>query len=126
MSARATRRHLFSASAAAVVLFGAAGAAKAVELDGVLLKRVAELEAVQARLDVLNAGPDDVDDLFRDALDEFWAVASLIAETPARTPEGLAAKARTLRLVHRSLTSSEEGHIARHVLGLVRDMVGEG
>ena len=38
----------------------------------------------------------------------------------------LLAEAKTLRLVSRGLTGEEDHHIARHVFGLVRDMVGEG
>ena len=52
--------------------------------------------------------------------------AHRVKQLPARTPEGLQAKARVLRSVYNSLAGSEPDHISEHLHGLVRDMLGEG
>jgi hypothetical protein len=106
VTARATRRQVFGASAA-LLLVGAteAGAAKANELDGALLaaaKRIEALEAEERRLqplyDVMPPTPESEHyEAECDALrDERKEVLDYLAETPARTPEGLRAKALAL------------------------------
>ena len=142
MSARTTRRALFGASAAALALFGAAGESKAAELDGRLLALVAELEDVQAEIAALCAedmalldAPDkeaasqrmhELDDIIdAQQVNRFWPLADEIEETSARTPEGIQAKAKALRIVLDAV-GQDEGPVSRHMLGLVRDVLGEG
>jgi hypothetical protein len=96
------------------------------EPDAHLLSLVADIERVQARIDVMNGEQEPDDAAFDGALAEFWTLADQIAVIPARAPEGIAGKAKTLRYVHQGLSTDQTGHIARHMLGLVRDLVGEG
>ena len=127
MTARVPRRALFGGSAGMLAMFGLAGASKAAEVDGPLLDLVAELEAVQADIDVMNAdSTQDIDSAFDAALADFWEIADELVDIPARTPEGLRAKAKALGLVYRSLGESVDSHVGRHLLGLVRDMTGDG
>jgi hypothetical protein len=109
MTARATRRQVFGASAA-MLLMGAteAGAAKAAELDGELIALCAEVE----RLNTEEAGliwADDAQNPRYKTLGQPEALAALraasarlqdvleqIAAMPARTPEGLRAKAQAV------------------------------
>ena len=58
-------------------------------------------------------------------LDDYWMFARRVLQLPARTPEGLQAKARVLRSVYNSL-SGEDDDVGQHINGLVRDLLGEG
>jgi hypothetical protein len=109
MTARTTRRQVFGASAA-MLLIGAteAGEAKAAELDGELIALCAESEWLEA--DYLRlcwasdwGHPKHGTAEQQAALAAFSAVGvrqqdvlAQIAALPARTPEGLGAKARAI------------------------------
>jgi hypothetical protein len=121
---------MFGASAAMLVLgAAAAGPGKAAELDGRLLDLVVQLEAVQTRIDCLPVNLD-LDDELASLQDEFWPIAEEIAAIAARTPEGMQAKARAVRLVWLAVdTPPDEDDCdmpKRLTFGLVRDMLGEG
>ena len=94
--------------------------------DAHLVSLVADIERVQARIDVMNGEQEPDDAALDTALNDFWALADQIVEIPARTPEGIAGKAKTLRYVHQGVSIDETSPLARHMLGLVRDLVGEG
>ena len=122
MSGRATRRQLFGAPAA-MLLVGRAGAGegKARELDGRLLGLTAELLAIHARADGLETQDDDA--ALSDVLDDYWEIADQIEEIPARTPEGIQAKARVLLSVV-EMVGQEEGALSDHMGSLLRDILG--
>jgi hypothetical protein len=94
--------------------------------DARLLGLAVEIETVQVRLDMMNGEQEPDDAALDTALNDFWALADQIVEIPARTPEGIAGKAKTLRYVHQGVSIDETSPLARHMLGLVRDLVGEG
>ena len=128
MSAPASRRRaLFGASAALLVLGAApAGPGKAAELDGELLEAAAAIAAIDRQLaawDTSDKEPTDAD--YQAEQDDFWLFADRVRQLPARTPEGVQAKARVLRLVLKSVTSEDDA-VGLHVHSLVRDLLGEG
>ncbi len=103
------RRTLFGAGAA-MLLLGAteAGAAKAEELDGELLARIAQWRAHDAATDAMDREIDDLpstDPRYIDTWKEitenrsprYHELWEAIAVTPARTPEGVQAKAAIAR-----------------------------
>ena len=127
MSAPTGRRQMFGAGCALLVLGGAqAGAGKAAELDGELLEVAAGIAAIdrqfatwtKARASVSNAE-------WREELAAYWELADRVTDLPARTPEGLQAKARVLRSVYDSLAGHEGDRISEHVHSLVRDVLRE-
>jgi hypothetical protein len=127
----ATRRNLIagaSVSLAALVAPGTAareaGPAKAEELDGELLACCARGHALEAQAAVMVASSPPVahcpvwaaaDDL----QDEAYRLWDRAAEIPARTPEGMQAKARFVlaRLEDEGVASALALSLARDVLG---------
>lgn len=103
----ATSRRTLIGSSAAMLLAGAfeAGATKAAEQDGDIIEASREyvaLEAELGRLCSLEGGlpMSKRDDLFADmdvVHDQQDALRAVMAATPARTPEGLRAKAAALQ-----------------------------
>jgi hypothetical protein len=120
------RRDLFGSAAALLLLAApAAGPAKAQELDGDLLDLVAEFHDLHAELDRL-AASDAPDDAY-DAVNEDWlAVLEEAIALPARTPEGLRAKASLFLPAMRNMVAdppfAEVGHRLAHAL--VVDITG--
>ena len=127
MSARTGRRALFGTSAALLVLAAApAGPDKVSELDGELLENAAAIAAIDRQLAAWEATDKSCTDPdWQAETDDYWNFADRVAKLPARTPEGLQAKARVLRSIYKSV-GNEHDNVGRHVLGLVRDMLGEG
>ena len=131
MNAPTGRRQLFGTGAALLVLGTApAGPNKAAELDARLLDLVAKLEAKQVSIDAVGDALGNNNkgwQAYSEELASFWPIADEIADTPARTSVGVQAKAKAVRLVWRSLEGDDEdtNHSARHVLGLIRDLLGE-
>lgn len=116
MSARATRRQLFGASAAMLLIgSAAAGEGKARELDGELIDACAAALAIDQESNRLyDAAPEDAPETHPAWMawhthlqDIYWGMAgegpsfhqlvARISELPARTPEGLAAKVAVAR-----------------------------
>ena len=107
----ATRRGLFGITGAMLLLSAAeAGPAKAAELDGELLACCAEVLAIDRESDrlwsIIAAMPDDSADeaphvayeAFSDSTTPRWStLVARICTLPARTPEGLRAKAEVGR-----------------------------
>ena len=106
MTARATRRQMFGSSAAMLVLAcPAAGAIKAAEIDGELLAACAQFQQLQVErvllhpiADVMPPTPRSIQaeetlDALREEEDN---LGDIIAKAPARTPEGLQAKAAAI------------------------------
>ena len=125
MSARTTRRQLLGAPAAMLLLGCAeAGEAKARELDGELLAACAHYRRLEAAYRATGAGEADM--VCPDGYDEaVWAVAEL----PARTPEGLQAKAEAIFAWHGGYERHEgdEDEIAPHEAmewSLILDVAG--
>ena len=104
-----TARHVGRRDAAAgglamlVLAAAAAGSAKAAELDGELLARCAEFRDLDAELERINDVLGDMLIAERDAhplsqreaegAERYCDLREIIAEMPARTPEGIQAKA---------------------------------
>ena len=128
MSARTSRRALFGTSAALLVLAAApAGPYKASELDCELIENAAAIAAIDRQLDKWNKTNAVISDAdWQDELEAYWQFADRVAELTARTPEGLQAKARVLRSVHKSVSGRELDRVGEHLCSLVRDMLGEG
>lgn len=137
MIASVSRRHVLGGSAAGANLLGSAAAGKAADCDAELLALGAALERQHAAIETVEGDmlalyvTDPTDPLtgFDERLDRmgdaFWGLADRIGDTPARTAEGLRVKARALRHVFLRLEEDDGGSVSRHVLGLVRNMVGE-
>jgi hypothetical protein len=135
MIARSTRRQLFGASAA-ILLIGSAGAgeAKAAELDGELIAACARftwLEGEYGRLCRLTDWPAEhahtpADEAlateFEAVRDEQFELGEWLAETEPRTPEGMQAKAGAV-LAYLG-DEQPDGMIGRLRLSVLRDMAG--
>ncbi len=103
----ATSRRALIGSSAAMLLAGAfeAGASKAAELDHDIIDASREYVALEAELGRLctlegrvpEAERDEVLALQGDVMDQQEPLRALLANTPARTPEGLRAKAAALQ-----------------------------
>ena len=128
MSAVARRRALLGAPAAMVALAMAARRpAMATGADGPLLALVAQWHVLQREADAFPHADDGSNwPAFSDLLGRQSAVGRQIASTPARTREGLEAKAQLLRTLHGQMTEGDTDPIAQHTLGLLRDLLGEG
>ncbi len=102
MTARPTRRALFGTPAALLALGTAAGRpTMAAAADGPLLTMVARWNALQHEADAFPHAEDGGNwSEFSDLLGRQNEVGRQIASTPARTCEGLEAKARLLRALH--------------------------
>ncbi len=127
MSAPTTRRAVFGASMAVLALGTAAGRpAMAAGDDGPLLALVARWHALQREADTFPHADDGSNwSEFSDLLGRQNEVGHQIASTPARTREGLIAKARLLRALHGQMAEDETDPLAQHTLGLLRDLLGE-
>ena len=127
MSARNTRRALFGTSAALLVLGVAPVGPDKASDDTELLENAAAIAAIDRQLAEWNTTKSGISDEDRnEELASYWEFADRVLELPARTPEGLQAKARVLRSVHKGVSGRELDRVGEHVLGLVRDMLGEG
>ena len=121
----ATRRNLFGVAGAMMLLTAAeAGPAKAAELDGELLSCCAEADRLEALSDAMVVGlPSsgrcpvwaEADRLG----DEAYSLRERVVAMPARTPEGLQAKALLVlsRLEDNGLACGLALSLARDVLG---------
>ncbi len=127
MSAPTGRRQLFGAGGALLVLGAApAGPGKAAELDGELMEVAAGIAAIDRQFATWNKASASVSNAeWQEELAAYWELADRVAGLPARTPEGLQAKARVLRSVYDSLAGHQDDRISEHVHSLVRDMLGE-
>ncbi len=121
----ATRRNLFGTMGAMLLLSAAeAGTAKAAELDGELLECCAEADALEVTAKAMTKGvpssgrsPEwEAADALRE---EAYDLRERAVELPARTPEGLQAKARVvLERLEKEGQATEMAHsLARDVLG---------
>ena len=103
----ATSRRALIGSAAAMLLAGAfeAGASKAAELDGDIIEASRDYVALEAELARLCKLEGSVPEPERDGvlaqaavvMDQQEGLRAVVATTPARTPEGLRAKAAALQ-----------------------------
>jgi hypothetical protein len=103
----------------------AAGSAKAEELDGELLARCAEF---QAQEDELNRIFDVIGDLSmreREGVDRIHELRGLISDLPARTPEGLRAKAQIALLDFGPEDKWPEDNSQWTAWSLARDVLGK-
>ena len=130
----ATRRDLFGTMGAMLLLTAAeAGPAKAAELDGELLACCAEALAIDRESDRLwDACPMDGEhpawaayNAHVDATVPHWQDLVLqISATPARTPEGLRAKAAVARGAMPEDRIDDPDPCERLALSLYRDVLG--
>ena len=127
MTAPTSRRQLFGAGGALLVLGAApAGPGKAAELDGELLEVAAGIAAIDRQFATWNKARASVSNAeWREELAAYWELADRVTDLPARTPEGLQAKARVLRSVYDSLAGHEGDRISEHLHSLVRDVLRE-
>ena len=140
-----TARHIGRRDAAAgglamlVLAAAAAGTAKAAELDGELLARCAEFRDLDDELKRINDVLGDMLIAERDAhplsqreaegADRYCELREIIADMPARTPEGIQAKAHIVLAEFRGEDNSGDfpgqydprGALA---LSLARDLIG--
>ena len=94
--------------------------------DGELLEAAAAIAAIDRQTAAWELTDKSVmDPDWQAELDDFWVFADRVRQVPARTPEGLQAKARVLHSVYQGV-SGEMDHIGEHLHSLVRDMLGEG
>ena len=128
MSARTTRRAVFGASVAVLALgTGTDRPADASGADRPLLALVAQWHALQREADTFPHADDGGNwSEFSDLLFRQNEVGQQIASTPARTREGLCAKARLLRALHGQMAEDDTDPLAQHTLGLLRDLLREG
>ncbi len=126
MSAATSRRRLFGTGAALLVL-GAAPASlgKAAELDGELLEAASGVAAIDRQQAAWMEAGSGSDAEWEETAASYWANADRVLQLPARTPEGIKAKARVLRSVYLSVAGSEGDCVGEHLHSLVRDMLGE-
>ena len=123
--AAATRRDLFGTMGALLLLSAAeAGSAKALELDRELLACCQEADALEARSNALTRGlPIDASlPVWKEADrldDQAYDLRDRVVDLPARTPEGLQAKAQLVvsRLEANGLATELALSLARDVLG---------
>ena len=123
----ASRRHLFGTGAALLLLAPfAVGQSKAAELDGDLLALCALLEAQQAEVRRVADDPNDEDMIKLDAaLDGWWETVDEITATPARTPEGVRAKAGAVRTAVVGTSGDACPSVKAMLASLLTDMLGE-
>jgi hypothetical protein len=139
MSARATRREVFGASVAMLVVGAAeAGSAKAAELDGELLAACARfhwLEGEYGRLcrltdwplnHIMTPAEEALQARFDAIAEQQRELGERLAEAKPRTPEGLRAKARaTLAYMNDDPSKDDEnlsGMIGRLERSIIRDV----
>ncbi len=129
VAARSARRRqsLLGAPAALLLLAApASGTTKQDELDGALLAICAEAMRLDREADTADDG-DAIDAM----LDRWGELADVIAVTPARTPEGLQAKAgiiwRSMENMHRAWEAGDTEYQEVHdplVWSLVNELTG--
>ena len=112
----ATRRDLFGTMGAMLLLTAAeAGPAKAAELDGELLECCAEADVLYARASAIACVDGQMSACL---MDDGFALHLQAASIPARTPEGLQAKAQIV------LSRDMNGIGGEMALSLARDVLG--
>lgn len=126
MTARTTRRGLLGGCTAGALLLGAPGAAAA-ESDNALLALADKLEQCQAAITKIDeSGRDDDWPDLDELQDKFWRLADEVRDTPARTPQGIQAKAKVTRIVWKACGAGSRGEPDNHLISLLDDMLGEG
>ena len=135
----ATRRDLFGTMGALLLLTAAeAGSVKAAELDGELIAMCDEVVAINRKSDrlweMVYAHPEDTEgthpsyaaySAYEDAtLSRRLGLIDAIVDTPARTPEGLRAKAATARSTMPVEPIEDRSRGDRLALSLYADMLG--
>jgi hypothetical protein len=135
----ATRRDLFGSMGALLLLTAAeAGTAKAAELDGELISMCEEVVAIDQESDrlweIVLAHPEDTEGThpsytaycaYEDAtLSHRLGLIDTIVDTPARTPEGLRAKAAAARSTMPVEPIEDRSRCDRLALSLYEDMLG--
>jgi hypothetical protein len=126
----ASRRQLVGAGAALLLLAPAAiGTTKAAEIDGKLLRLCADLERWdrkrQQRDREFQAGIDHTEEETDAVLGPWWDAVDAIAATPARTPEGIRAKADAARRGIIGCFGDERQQVTVLVASLLTDMLGK-
>ncbi len=134
-----TRRNLIAAVTGATVTAGMmppTTAAQATGLDGELLVACARLSALYAQIQRIDAADDDTPESEAEVyatVDAWWAELNRIIDTPARTPQGIQAKAGATRIaleylatpmLDQTVDADGRGH-ERLAWSLVNDMLGE-
>ena len=128
-----TRRG-FMAFTASAVAAGAAGPAKAVEIDCELLAACRSLSRLYTEIQRIDATDDDTPESECNGIvDAWWNGLNAIIDMPARTPEGIQAKAGATRIALEYLatpmldqTVEADGRgPERLAWSLVNDMLGE-
>jgi hypothetical protein len=127
MSTENTRRDLFGAGAGLLLLTAPSfGGAKAAEHDGQLLALAAELQALDERIAGFDHdAPGNTWEAFEALQGEYWEVFEKLDGIPARTPEGIQAKARVARSLIAGGGIDRESATGRHIEGLLADLLGE-
>jgi hypothetical protein len=122
----ASRRRLIGSGAALLLLAPfAAGTAKAAELDGELLRLCAEMEERQADVVRINRASGASDAELDAVLDDWWGTVEDITDTPARTPEGVRAKAGAVRTAIVGTYGDRSPKVTDLLASLLSDMLGE-
>ncbi len=134
-----TRRNLIAVVTSAAVTAGMmppTTAAQAAGLDGELLVACARLSALYAQIQRIDAADDDTpksETEVNGIVDAWWEKLNVIIDTPARTPQGIQAKAGATRIaleylatpmLDQTVDADGRGH-ERLAWSLVNDMLGE-
>jgi hypothetical protein len=126
----ASRRQMFGAAAALLLAAPwTMGEAQANEPDGELLRLCARLERWDRERKRMNRedldGHDYTDEELDAVLDPWWETVVEITETPARTPEGVRAKAGAVRMAIVGTSGDSCPQVTAMVASLLSDMLGE-
>ena len=129
-----SRRQLFGGTVSLMLLAATeAGAAKAQELDGDLLaayRRWLPWEEERLRVEALPLGDETFDARYKAYTGDWHDTMAEIMELPARTPEGINAKARVMRALldnHIGLCAIDDGSASaseQFAWSLLDDMLG--
>ncbi len=132
-----TRRNLIAVVTGAAVTAGMmppTTAAQAAGLDGELLVACARLSALYAQIQRIDADDDDTPESeVNGIVDAWWNGLNAIIDMPARTPEGIQAKAGATRIaleylatpmLDQTVEADGRGH-ERLAWSLVNDMLGK-
>jgi hypothetical protein len=134
MSGRHVGRRSLFAGSAMLLLAAEAGAAKAQELDGTLIAAVDELRGLSASY--MRVRSTLTEDQWEHCDKVLWPredeLVAFITDTPARTPEGIQAKAEALQIwlnrrIPVSLDNSFDDEAEDHemlAMSLARDVLG--
>ena len=134
MTRDTSRRQLFG-SGAALLLMAPVASGKAAELDGELLAVCAEFDALERQLNAMHTGGanaiadhDERDAAQRPLQERQSDLLDRMCELPARTPEGVLAKARSLDLWDKGQieeNGTADGYWDERMLAsLMRDLLG--